>query len=724
VLALPISCLLGIKNDPDVIFRERCLDSLYDDFGKCYKRQESLQRDEMEAWQKCEEETKVLKGKADQLDNALQKKIERLRTLHREALLATQENADARMKQIQCEVSAVKAQAELDITKTRMSLPEGWWSEELMAARYHALNGGAMEEARSRYLDAYEGAIREHKASLMAEDMELVALHLSWRTKRVTSTRSCMFGLDEKWTQRINLCRLRAAPVRSAYENSKMSCRDDLQTEYATAASDLSKRRQDRFKKGAELNNKVQKLVDAIVYQRDKEIAKLEAKITGIGEERRRQVKELRDDYKFQLSDLKSSVQPLVQQLLSTIERRQKVFDREQDVISKDLRAVQATLTLMTSALQTLGPDPNSQPGTHTPRPPSNPDGSCPCGCGRWRGPTHRGDKRPNDPFRHSFAHFTHIFNLDPRQRTYKKFKEQLDAEESRRQREVEEDERRRSEERLKREREEQRRREEAKAHARAEREARERFEREQRRRQEEQARKRQEEEARRKREEEERRRAEADRRAREEKEAGKRAEEEKRRREDARRREESRRREEESRGREDENQQNRQDQQHNNSWGGEDEQSTTGEDDVDTDDRSGGTRGSSTAKRRAKFVLKCWNEYTEAWTGLMASAVSKLRFQEVPWPILPPKKRLLNKMSIADILFRINRESIQTFILDPEHLQSISPKARIRKELLRFHPDKRIQWLKNVKDEEKREVDEACKQVVLHLTDLLNTVA
>jgi pyruvate-formate lyase-activating enzyme len=80
--------------------------------------------------------------------------------------------------------------------------------------------------------------------------------------------------------------------------------------------------------------------------------------------------------------------------------------------------------------------------------------------------------------------------------------------------------------------------------------------------------------------------------------------------------------------------------------------------------------------------------------------------------------------MSIADILTRISKESIQTFILDPVHLQSISPKSRIRKELLRFHPDRRTQWLKNVKDDEKEQVDEACKQVVLHLTDLLNVAS
>ncbi len=699
-------CLPGIENKPDMIFRERCLDSLFDNFEECCKRQESLQRAEKDAWQRCEEETKVLKRKADQLDKTLQEEIGRLCTLLMEALSATEGTAAARRTQIQCEVRVVMTQADLDIAKTRMTLPGRPWSEELMAARYHALNGDALKDARSRYLDAYEGAIREHEASLMAEDMELVALYLSWRTERVTSTQSCKLDLDDEWTRRINLCRLRAAPVREAYEASKWSCIDDLHNSYATAASELSSGREARSKKGAGLDTKVQKLVDAITHQRDKELTKLKAKIAEIDEEHHRQEEQLRDNYNSQLSSLKKSVQLLVQPLLSAIKKRQEVFAREQEVISKDLRAVRATLTLMTCVIQTLGQDPNPLPNIHSRPPPSTRYG------------------RFGPPFETIF---------DPRQRTYKRFKKQQRADESRRQHEVDEDERRREEERLKREREEWLRREEAEAQARAEKKARESFEREQaKRREEEETRKR--EEARRKWEDEERRRAEAERRAREEEEnrqreeeeARRRAEEEKQRSEDARRREQEestrRRREEERSRREEEDQQNRQEQQHSNNGEGGDPRSATGDDDIDdNDDR---TRDPSTAKGRTKFVLRCWKKYTEAWARLIASDASRLPFQEIPWPILPPRKRLFTKMTITAILSRINKESIRTFILDPEHLQSISPKARIRKELLRFHPDKRIKWLKNVKDEEKEQVDEACKQVVLHLTDLLNTAA
>ena len=73
-------------------------------------------------------------------------------------------------------------------------------------------------------------------SSLMAEDMELVALHLSWRTERVNSTEKCKLDLDEKWVQCIQLYRERATPIRRAYEASKKTCKEDLKTGYAAAA--------------------------------------------------------------------------------------------------------------------------------------------------------------------------------------------------------------------------------------------------------------------------------------------------------------------------------------------------------------------------------------------------------------------------------------------------------------------------------------------------------
>ena len=61
-----------------MVFRERGIDSLYDVFEKRNKRQDSLERAKEEASEKSEEDTQVLQRRADQLDNSLQKEIDRL----------------------------------------------------------------------------------------------------------------------------------------------------------------------------------------------------------------------------------------------------------------------------------------------------------------------------------------------------------------------------------------------------------------------------------------------------------------------------------------------------------------------------------------------------------------------------------------------------------------------------------------------------------------------
>ena len=208
-----------------MVFRERCLDSLYDVFEECNKRQDSLKRTKKGAYEKCEEDTEVLQQRADQLENSLQREIDRLDAHREEALSAVQKAADARTKQIQWKIHALKEQASLEITRIRISSPGRRLSEEIAAAECYAVNGDPMKEARSRYLSAYEEAIKTHEASLMAEDMELVALHLSWRTERVNSMEKCKLDLDEKWAQRIQLYRQRATPIRRAFEASKKTCK-------------------------------------------------------------------------------------------------------------------------------------------------------------------------------------------------------------------------------------------------------------------------------------------------------------------------------------------------------------------------------------------------------------------------------------------------------------------------------------------------------------------
>ena len=52
----------------------------------------------------------------------------------------------------------------------------------------------------------------------------------------------------------------------------------------------------------------------------------------------------------------------------------------------------------------------------------------------------------------------------------------------------------------------------------------------------------------------------------------------------------------------------------------------------------------------------KCWAKYTDMWTRLMASAVSKIKLQEIHWPMSLLGKRLLTNMITVNVLSRINK--------------------------------------------------------------------
>ena len=81
-------------------------------------------------------------------------------------LLAVQKAADARTKQIQWKIHALKEQTSLEIDRIRISSPGRWMSEKIAAAECYAVNGDPMKEARSRYLSAYVRRSFENPRSL------------------------------------------------------------------------------------------------------------------------------------------------------------------------------------------------------------------------------------------------------------------------------------------------------------------------------------------------------------------------------------------------------------------------------------------------------------------------------------------------------------------------------------------------------------------------------
>ena len=166
--------------------------------------------------------------------------------------------------------------------------------------------------------------MKTHEASLMAEDMELVALHLSWRTERVNSMERCKLDLDEKWAQRIQLCRQCATLIRRAYEARKKTCKEDLKTGYAAAAEELSNR-QKRAHVPRHGRPRHQQS-GAITKKRDRDIVRLLAQIEETEEKRNRHAKVLRNNHKSQRSTLMDSVHTLKTSLPSTIKERQALL--------------------------------------------------------------------------------------------------------------------------------------------------------------------------------------------------------------------------------------------------------------------------------------------------------------------------------------------------------------------------------------------------------------
>ena len=96
--------------------------------------------------------TQVLQRRADQLDNSLQKEIDRFDAHRQEALSAVQKAADARTKQIQWKIHALKEQPSLEIDRIGISSPGRRLPERIAAAECYAVNGDPMKEARSRYI--------------------------------------------------------------------------------------------------------------------------------------------------------------------------------------------------------------------------------------------------------------------------------------------------------------------------------------------------------------------------------------------------------------------------------------------------------------------------------------------------------------------------------------------------------------------------------------------
>jgi hypothetical protein len=118
-------------------------------------------------------------------------------------------------------------------------------------------------------------------------------------------------------------------------------------------------------------------------------------------------------------------------------------------------------------------------------------------------------------------------------------------------------------------------------------------------------------------------------------------------------------------------------------------------------------------ARRAHIAVLHAWNAYENGWATIMAPSSSPpLTFRTIPWPLItaPSSPSLI---APAAIVF---------FLLSPLHSVGQSRKERIRRALLRWHPDKLGRVRARVKQGPDREwVEEGLSAVVRCLNELMN---
>lgn len=100
------------------------------------------------------------------------------------------------------------------------------------------------------------------------------------------------------------------------------------------------------------------------------------------------------------------------------------------------------------------------------------------------------------------------------------------------------------------------------------------------------------------------------------------------------------------------------------------------------------------------------WNTYEGAWSMLGGP----LSFSAVPWPMLDVPK-CPDDITLA---------AVRTFLLNPSHSAGQPNKDRVKKALLRWHPDKFHTRMHRVADADKEAVAEAVKRVAGYLNALM----
>ncbi|KAI0063601.1 hypothetical protein BV25DRAFT_395776 [Artomyces pyxidatus] len=107
--------------------------------------------------------------------------------------------------------------------------------------------------------------------------------------------------------------------------------------------------------------------------------------------------------------------------------------------------------------------------------------------------------------------------------------------------------------------------------------------------------------------------------------------------------------------------------------------------------------------------TAEAWAAYDRQWITLSRSAVP-LTFRTIPWPMTGAPRNAWD----------ITAEAISRFVLSPAHSEGISRKERIRRALLRWHPDRFGRLLGRVDERERAMVERGVGVVARCLNDMM----
>ncbi|TFY74791.1 hypothetical protein EWM64_g9222 [Hericium alpestre] len=114
-------------------------------------------------------------------------------------------------------------------------------------------------------------------------------------------------------------------------------------------------------------------------------------------------------------------------------------------------------------------------------------------------------------------------------------------------------------------------------------------------------------------------------------------------------------------------------------------------------------------AERTTKSMADAWAAYVRRWE-VLDKEEGRLTFGTVPWPVLDTPR------SAADI----THEAVAKFVLSPEHSGELSERDRVKKALLRWHPDRFGRFLGRVDGADRMRVEAGVGVVARLLNELL----